>query len=329
MLVGVAALGIVTAVVIGFNNADVHLFPTDECSAEVDGHRVELSQEQAENASLITAISVRRGLPARAASIALATAYQESDLFNLEHGDRDSVGLFQQRPSTGLGLRPRDPRPGLRDQRLLRRPGEDRRLRVDGDHRCRPGGAAVRLPGRVRRPRGRRSGDRLGAHRTLAGGLQLRDLRRRRVRRPGAHRQRPDRARRVRTPRRRWGSSATCSSAGSSPAASTTATCPARPTTTGGRSTSSCDRSAAPTRPAAGRWRSTSWRRPTGSTIQTVIFDDRIWTARQSDQGWRDYDPPSTQRRPDDPRAPRPRARRRLRLTVHVRRGCQPGGPNT
>ena len=65
--------------------------------------RVELSLEQAENASLITAISVRRGLPARAASIALATAYQESDLFNIEHGDRDSVGLFQQRPSQGWG----------------------------------------------------------------------------------------------------------------------------------------------------------------------------------------------------------------------------------
>ena len=27
--------------------------------------------------------------------------------------------------------------------------------------------------------------------------------------------------------------------------------------------------------------------------VQTVIFDDRIWTARRSDQGWRDYDPPS------------------------------------
>ncbi len=73
------------------------------CVAEVDGHRVELSVEQAENASLITAISVRRGLPARAASIALATAYQESDLRNLDHGDRDSLGLFQQRPSQGWG----------------------------------------------------------------------------------------------------------------------------------------------------------------------------------------------------------------------------------
>ena len=58
---------------------------------------------QARYAGLITAIAVQRGLPARAASIALATAYQESDLRNLDGGDRDSAGLFQQRPSQGWG----------------------------------------------------------------------------------------------------------------------------------------------------------------------------------------------------------------------------------
>jgi hypothetical protein len=68
-------------------------------------HQVKLSGEQAENASLIAAISIERGLPARAASIALATAYQESDLYNIDYGDRDSVGLFQQRPSQGWGSR--------------------------------------------------------------------------------------------------------------------------------------------------------------------------------------------------------------------------------
>jgi hypothetical protein len=100
----VAAVGIVAAVGFGVLRSGTDFLSDDEeCTAEVDGHRVELSQEQAENASLIVAISVRRGLPARAASIALATAYQESDLFNLEHGDRDSIGLFQQRPSQGWG----------------------------------------------------------------------------------------------------------------------------------------------------------------------------------------------------------------------------------
>ena len=73
------------------------------CTAEVGDLTVELTHEQAENAALITAISIERGLPARAASIALATAYQESKILNIEHGDRDSVGLFQQRPSQGWG----------------------------------------------------------------------------------------------------------------------------------------------------------------------------------------------------------------------------------
>src|ERR671928_1739290 len=64
------------------------------CLAEVGDVQVELTLEQAHNAGLIAAVAVRRGLPARAASIALATAFQESKLRNIEHGDRDSVGLF-------------------------------------------------------------------------------------------------------------------------------------------------------------------------------------------------------------------------------------------
>jgi hypothetical protein len=105
-LLGAAVVGVVAAVGFAVLRGTDSLFPTsDQCTAEVDGHRVELTVEQAENASLITAISMRRGLPARAASIALATAYQESDLKNIETGDRDSLGLFQQRPSQGWGTR--------------------------------------------------------------------------------------------------------------------------------------------------------------------------------------------------------------------------------
>jgi hypothetical protein len=77
----------------------------EQCQARVDGHLVELDVEQSRYAALITAVSVQRGMPARAATIALATAYQESDLRNLEYGDRDSLGLFQQRPSQGWGSR--------------------------------------------------------------------------------------------------------------------------------------------------------------------------------------------------------------------------------
>ncbi|WP_017936016.1 hypothetical protein [Nocardioides sp. Iso805N] len=77
----------------------------EDCTASVGGHDAVLDPEQAENAALITALAVRRGLPARAATIALATAMQESKLYNLEGGDRDSLGLFQQRPSQGWGTR--------------------------------------------------------------------------------------------------------------------------------------------------------------------------------------------------------------------------------
>ena len=70
---------------------------------KVDGLSVVLTATQARNASLIAAIAVRRGMPAHAATIALATALQESKLYNLRGGDRDSLGLFQQRPSQGWG----------------------------------------------------------------------------------------------------------------------------------------------------------------------------------------------------------------------------------
>jgi len=61
--------------------------------------------DQAHFASIIAGVSVRRGLSPRAASIALATAYQETGIRNLTYGDRDSVGLFQQRPSQGWGTK--------------------------------------------------------------------------------------------------------------------------------------------------------------------------------------------------------------------------------
>jgi hypothetical protein len=59
--------------------------------------------QQLANATTIYQVSVTRGLPQYAAQIAIATALQESSLYNLDHGDRDSLGLFQQRPSQGWG----------------------------------------------------------------------------------------------------------------------------------------------------------------------------------------------------------------------------------
>ncbi|QYJ02452.1 hypothetical protein KUV85_08870 [Nocardioides panacisoli] len=105
ILFGLAALSLVAAVGIGviFGAREITDRINPECTVTVGEHTAKLQREQAENASLITAIARQRGMPARAASIALATAYQESDLYNIDHGDRDSIGLFQQRPSQGWG----------------------------------------------------------------------------------------------------------------------------------------------------------------------------------------------------------------------------------
>ena len=73
------------------------------CVATANGRSVVLDLDQAHYASIIVGLSVSRGLPPRAASIAMATVYQETGIRNLDYGDRDSVGLFQQRPSQGWG----------------------------------------------------------------------------------------------------------------------------------------------------------------------------------------------------------------------------------
>ncbi|MFJ5775930.1 heavy metal transporter [Streptomyces sp. NPDC093094] len=77
--------------------------PDCQVVAADGGGAYTFTPEQAVNAATITAVGVGRGLPERAVTIALATALQESALRNIEHGDRDSLGLFQQRPSQGWG----------------------------------------------------------------------------------------------------------------------------------------------------------------------------------------------------------------------------------
>ncbi len=103
VLVLLACVVVVAGVFVVFDRGVGPLPDPEGCKASVAGTTVDLTTEQAENATTIVAVAVRRGLPARAASIALATAYQESKLQNLNHGDRDSLGLFQQRPSQGWG----------------------------------------------------------------------------------------------------------------------------------------------------------------------------------------------------------------------------------
>ncbi len=74
-----------------------------DCYVEANGTRLGLQQPQAANAATIGAVAAARDLPERALTIALATAMQESKLHDIKGGDRDSLGLFQQRPSQGWG----------------------------------------------------------------------------------------------------------------------------------------------------------------------------------------------------------------------------------
>lgn len=61
------------------------------------------SPEQIANAATIVAVGKRLQVPEHGQVVAIAAALQESGLRNLDHGDRDSLGVFQQRPSQGWG----------------------------------------------------------------------------------------------------------------------------------------------------------------------------------------------------------------------------------
>ncbi|MGH4012669.1 MAG: C40 family peptidase [Pseudonocardiaceae bacterium] len=64
----------------------------------------DLDAEQRRNVELIIAIGKQRGLPPRAWQIAIQAGMTESRLRNLNYGDRDSLGIFQMRPSQGWGI---------------------------------------------------------------------------------------------------------------------------------------------------------------------------------------------------------------------------------
>lgn len=104
VVVVLAIVGIVVAIVTGST-----LSVSPRCTVTAPPNSPGLrpswtgSPEQMDNAATIAGVGRRLGAPDRAVTIALATAIQESGLANLSGGDRDSVGLFQQRPSQGWG----------------------------------------------------------------------------------------------------------------------------------------------------------------------------------------------------------------------------------
>ena len=73
------------------------------CQVGSGTNAVALDTQQASIAATIAGVAADEKLPARAVTVAYATAMQESKLHNLDYGDRDSVGVFQQRPSEGWG----------------------------------------------------------------------------------------------------------------------------------------------------------------------------------------------------------------------------------
>ena len=80
-----------------------HAPPPPSCSVSANAITYNLDLDQAANSSTIAAVGKRLGLPDHAVTVALAAALQESRLHNVDYGDRDSLGLFQQRPSQGWG----------------------------------------------------------------------------------------------------------------------------------------------------------------------------------------------------------------------------------
>ncbi|MEV4734815.1 NlpC/P60 family protein [Saccharopolyspora sp. NPDC049426] len=98
------------------------------------------NSEQMTNAQTITGVVQQRRLPKRAAVLAISTAIVESRLDNVHYGDRDSLGLFQQRPSMGWGSPEEVTNPVYATGKFL-----DRLVELDGWHDMPPGVAQQKV----------------------------------------------------------------------------------------------------------------------------------------------------------------------------------------
>ena len=102
-VVGLAAVAAaVTGTVVTLEQGGARSSPA-LCTVTSPTSTYTLVPDQAANAATIGAVAGQLGLPDHAVTVALATAMQESKLRNVNYGDRDSIGLFQQRPSQGWG----------------------------------------------------------------------------------------------------------------------------------------------------------------------------------------------------------------------------------
>ncbi len=91
------------------------------CEVTIGAHRYTLDREQVSNALVITAAASELGMAHHAVTVAIAAGLQESGLHNVDHGDRDSIGIFQQRPSQGWGTPSELLQPGYAARAFLSR----------------------------------------------------------------------------------------------------------------------------------------------------------------------------------------------------------------
>jgi hypothetical protein len=116
-----AAIVVLVALTVGYL-ATQHRMTTERATACLAGsgnNELALSISQAGIASTIAGVASKRAMPIRAVAIAYAAALQESKLSNLPYGDRDSVGVFQQRPSQGWGSKRQIENPVYASSRFL------------------------------------------------------------------------------------------------------------------------------------------------------------------------------------------------------------------
>ncbi|MEU6717756.1 hypothetical protein ABZ897_40355 [Nonomuraea sp. NPDC046802] len=105
IIVVVLAVGVSVLLVNLLKRAKPLAVPEAHCTVRTPEGTRGLDPEQAQVSATIAAVAARRKLPERAVVIAYATGIQESKLYNLPGGDRDSLGVFQQRPSQGWGTK--------------------------------------------------------------------------------------------------------------------------------------------------------------------------------------------------------------------------------
>jgi len=100
----VSVLAAATLAGLGLNALLERVTPAaPSCTLGTGASALTYDPEQAADAATVAAVAKRKGLPNHAVTVALAAAMQESKLYNVGYGDRDSVGIFQQRPSQGWG----------------------------------------------------------------------------------------------------------------------------------------------------------------------------------------------------------------------------------